>query len=130
MADKMPICYPFPRAIGENGYRLFPDLLENDEFVAFHGTAEANLSSIIGNGFIFAGSLQSLSFAKTSALALGYACRARREASPNGCVLAVRFGLLDRPGIVVETSVIHVYKLDEQPQVIGYCVVPADYRFV
>ena len=130
MADKMPICYPFPGASEENGYRLFPDHLENDEFVAFHGTAEANLSSIIDSGFIFAGSLQSLSFAKSSALALGYACSARTAASPNGCVLAVRFGLLYRPGIVVETSVIHVYKLDEQPGLIGYCVVPADYRFV
>ena len=130
MADKMPICYPFPRAIVENEYRLFPDHLESDEFVAFHGTAEANLSSIISNGFIFAGSLQSLSFAKTSALAWGMSVSARTGASPNGCVLAVRFGLLDRPGIVVETSVIHVYKLDEQPEVIGYCVVPADYRFV
>ena len=75
MADKMPICYPFPGASEENGYRLFPDHLENDEFVAFHGTAEANLSSIIDSGFIFAGSLQSLSFAKSSALALGYACQ-------------------------------------------------------
>jgi len=45
-------------------------------------------------------------------------------------VLAVRFGILDRPGIVVETSVIHVYTLDAQPEVIGYCVIPADYLFV
>jgi hypothetical protein len=130
MADKMPICYPFPGANVENGYRIFPDYLENDEFVAFHGTAEANLSSIIGHGFTFAGSLRSLSFATSSSLALGYACRARTDTSLNGCVLTVRFGLFDRPGIVVETSVIHVHKLDEQPAVIGYCIVPADYEFV
>lgn len=130
MADDTPKEYPFEGADEENGYRLFPVDLENDDHVAFHGTAEANIRSIIDNGFTFAGSLQSLSFAKSSTFALKYACDARTEASPNGCVLAVRFVSLDRPGIMVETSIIHVYKLEEQPKVIGYCVVPANYRFV
>lgn len=129
MVDQMPIGYSFLGASAENGYCLFPDYLENDELVAFHGTAEANLSSILANGFT-RGCLPSVSFAKSSSLALRYACEARTEASPNGCVLAVRFGLLNRPGIAVEHSVIHVYKLDEQPAVIGYCVVPADYQFL
>jgi len=44
------------------------------------------------------------------------------------------YGSLSSPdseaGVGVETSVIHVYKLDEQPKVIGYCVLPADYKFV
>lgn len=126
MADDTPKEYLFQGANEENGYRLFPDELENDDLVAFHGTAETNLQSIIDNGFTFAATLQSLSFAKSSAFALSYACNARSDASPRGCVLAVRFDSLDRPGIVAETSIIHVYKLDEQPKVIGYCVVPAD----
>jgi len=120
--------YLFRGASEENGYRLFPAELESDDLVAFHGTAETNLRSIIDNGFTFAGSLHSLSFAKNSSLALKYACDARTEASPNGCVLAVRFASLDN--VVVETSIIHVHRLDQQPEVIGYCVVPADYPFV
>ncbi len=123
--------YPFPWPNDERGYRLFPDELENDPLVAFHGTVRANLESIIDKGFAFAGSLQSLSFAKDSALPLSYACKARSSESPEGCVIAVRFRPpIPRPGVGVETSVIHVYKLDEQPKVIGYCVVPADYKFV
>lgn len=130
VTDNAPVEYPFRGANEENGYRLFPADMENDDLIAFHGTAEANLQSIIDEGFTFAGTLQSLSFAKSSSFALPYACSARTEASPNGCVLAVRFETLDKPGIVPETSIIHVYKLDEQPKVIGYCVVPANYRFV
>lgn len=123
--------YPFPWPDEKKGYRLFPDDLESDELVAFHGTARAHLDSIIANGFTFAGTLQSLSFAKDSALPLSYASSSRSADSPEGCVIAVRFAPpIPRPGVVVETSVIHVYKLDEQPEVIGYCVIPADYVFV
>jgi hypothetical protein len=122
--------YAFPWPNDEKGYRLFPAAMENDELVAFHGTSRAKLDAIIKNGFAFAGELQSLSFAKDSALPLRYACAARSADSPEGCVIAVRFAPpIPRPGIVVETSVIHVYKLDEQPEVIGYCIVPADYVF-
>lgn len=91
---------PFLSADEARGYRLFPEELQNDECVAFHGTADAHRVKIIGSGFAFVGKLQSLSFAKTSSLALRYACEARSEASPEGCVLAVRFRALERPGIV------------------------------
>jgi hypothetical protein len=130
MADNTPKEYPFKGADEKNGYRLFPNEMENDDLIAFHGTAGINKQSITDNGFTFAATLQSLSFAKSSAFALIYACNARSGASPNGCVLAVRFDTLERPGIVVETSIIHVYDLKEQPKVIGYCVVPATYCFV
>lgn len=124
----VPIKYPFVGATEATRYRLFPDELENDDYVAFHGTAEANLKAIIDGGFLFTASLQSLSFAKSSSLALKYACEARSDASPNGCVLAVRFSSFD--GVVVESSIIHVHRLEKQPTVFGYCIVPADYRFV
>jgi hypothetical protein len=91
--------YPFGETNEENGYRLFPDELENDELVFFHGTAESNLESIVNDGFKIQGSLPSVSFAETSALAWKYASEARSTTSPNGCVIAVRFQTLDRPGI-------------------------------
>ncbi|RWI18637.1 MAG: hypothetical protein EOQ92_23005 [Mesorhizobium sp.] len=120
--------YPFPWPDEHKGYQVFPEAMENDDLVAFHGTARANLDSIINNGFQFAGSLQSLSFAKHSPSSLSHACSRRSESSPEGVVIAVRFAPpIPRPYIAVETSDIHVYRLNEQPEVIGYCNVPADY---
>ncbi|TGQ46936.1 hypothetical protein [Mesorhizobium sp. M00.F.Ca.ET.216.01.1.1] len=122
--------YPFPWPDEDKGYRVFPDAMENDDLVAFHGTGRGNLESIIGNRFTFNGPLQSLSFAKESSGALPYACSKRSVASPEGCIIAVRFAPpIPRPYGVVETSVIHVYRLDQQPEVVGYCIVPADYVF-
>src|SRR3712207_2304137 len=91
--------YLFQGANEEGGYRLFPDELEDDEYVFFHGTAEGNLQSILENGFRIAGSLPSVSFARNSSLALRYACNSRSENSPRGCVIAVRFHCLKKPGI-------------------------------
>ncbi|WP_406873352.1 hypothetical protein WHT83_06555 [Aminobacter sp. P9b] len=120
--------YPFPWPDEEKGYRVFPQAMEDDALVAFHGTARANLDSIITDGFQFAGSLQSLSFAKQSPSSLSHACGRRSETSPEGVVIAVRFAPpIPRHYVTVETSDIHVYRLDEQPEVIGYCIVPADY---
>ena len=122
---------PFPWPNAEKGYSLFARELEDDELIAFHGTAEANLQSIINDGFKFGESLQSISFARQSALALGYGSAARMKESPKGCVLVVRFTEpIPRLGVGVETSIIYVYKTDEQPKVIGYCIIPADYQFV
>lgn len=130
MSQTSPIEYPFLGARENNGYRVFPYELEDDPLVAFHGTARMHLPSILDHGFAFTRTLESLSFAKGSPLALKYACEARNSHSSDGCILAVRFDSLERPGIVVENSIIYVYNLDEQPNVIGYCVVPADYQFV
>jgi hypothetical protein len=123
-----PVEYPFQGASEQTHYRVFPDKLEDDELIAFHGTAETNLKPIIDGGFSFVGTLQSLSFARNSSLALKYACDARTGASPNGCILAVRFPSLEK--VVAESAVIHVYKLDLQPKIIGYCIIPASYRFI
>ncbi|MFK4719352.1 hypothetical protein ABIE89_000452 [Bradyrhizobium niftali] len=123
-----PVEYSFQEPSEHRNYRIFPAELEDDEPIAFHGTAETNLKSIIDGGFSFIGALQSLSFARTSSLALKYACDARTEVSPNGCVLTVRFPSLEK--VAVESAVIHVYRLDLQPKVIGYCIIPASYAFV
>jgi hypothetical protein len=123
--------YPFPWPDQDKGYSLFPPELENDELIAFHGTAQANLQSIIKDGFKFGESLKSISFAKQSSLALRYGSEARTKVSPKGCVLAVRFTEpIPRPGVGVETSIIYVYKPEEQPKVVGYCIIPENYQFV
>jgi len=123
-----PIKYPFAGANEENGYRLFTDELENSDLVAFHGTAETNLLSIIDNGFRIEPPFPSTSYARNSSHALKYACEKRSGNSPNGCVLIVRFRSLQN--VTVESGVIHVYRQEFQPELIGYCVIPASYDFV
>lgn len=66
MADNTPKEYPFKGADEKNRYRLFPNEMENDDLIAFHGTAEINKQSITDNGFTFAATLRSLSFAKAA----------------------------------------------------------------
>jgi hypothetical protein len=124
-----PIEYPFRGADEENGYRLFPSVLETDTHTFFHGTAEENLASILANGFRST-ELPSVSFAKSSSLGLKYACEARRGPSARGVVIAVRFDSLSTPGIAGESFGVHVYDPGLQPHVVGYCFVPCDYRFV
>jgi hypothetical protein len=45
--------YSFPWPDQNRGYNLFPEELEDDELIAFHGTAEANRQSIVNDGFKF-----------------------------------------------------------------------------
>lgn len=125
----MPKAYSFPAFPENTSYRIFPDGLENDDRVFFHGTAECNLAPILENGFIVSNELNSTSFSRDSSLALNYACRNRSELSPNGVVIAVRYGDLDKRFIAQEAFGVHVNSFSEPPEVIGYCVVPASYVF-
>ena len=119
--------YDFPWPNDGKGYNIFPTDLENDPLVAFHGTSESSLNSIIQCGFKFGRDFPSISFAKTSALSLGYACSKRSETSSNGVVIAVKFKSLSQPGVVEEVSCSHLYCQDKQPEIIGYCIVPQSY---
>jgi len=127
-----PEKYPFPKDPENSGYRLFPDQVENDEHVFFHGTAACNLRSILDNGFSIPKppKAPSVSFAKSSALSLKYASDSRTKESPEGCVIAVRYPKLDRRGIRVEVSILYDDTCDPQPDIIGYCIVPACYQHV
>ena len=121
--------YPFPSAPNANAYRLFPDDMENDGFIFFHGTAEKNLAPIVNSGFIKPDNLSSISFARNSDLSLRYACEKRDGSSPCGVVLAVRYACLDKPYIVQEGFGLCVYDFSVQPRVIAYCIVPENYVY-
>lgn len=121
--------HQFPAAGEERDYRQFPDELENDKHVLFHGTAARNLRSIVEDGFRPGDELDSVSFANNSSLALGYACKSRVTATDCGCIVAVRFEHLNAPGLKTEQFGIHAYRLNPQPAVIGYCLIPANYVF-
>jgi hypothetical protein len=124
-----PKVYPFRGADENNEYRVFPDELEDNPHIFFHGTAAGNLESILKDGFKASGTLSSVSFASNSGVPLRYACEARTPACPDGCVIAVCFDDLSRPGIKHESFGLYLYNLDEQPHVHGYCIIPAGYVF-
>lgn len=119
--------YPFLNPCEKTGYRMFPDELENDDDVFYHGTSEANRQPILEGGFKIIGKLPSVSFAKSKVLALDYACKKRSDTSPKGCVFAVRFEREENPAVVRDAVGIHLYREDRQPDIVGYCVVPATF---
>lgn len=124
-----PPQYPFHGANADVGYCLFPSEMEDNRHIFFHGTAAKNLEPILEQGFKSL-SLPSVSYAKSSSLALKYACDGRSELSPQGCVIAVFFDDLGDPRIISEAFGVHVYDSGVQPRIIGYCVVPKDYEFI
>jgi hypothetical protein len=120
------IVQPFPWPNPEKGYLLFCKEWESDDLVAFHGTALANLQSIIKGGFRL-GRSKSVSFARESSEALRHICS--KQPGAENCVIAVRFTPpILRPGVASDGPHIHVNDLAEQPGVIGWCgPVPAAY---
>jgi hypothetical protein len=117
--------YPFGTPGDHNEYRIFPDELEHDPEVFFHGTERRVLKAMVDEGFKLPPSerAQSASFSKTSGLALGYA--AGRGA--DGVVIAVRFGANNKSLRAHEPFGLHAYSFDPQPEIVAYCIVPATY---
>ncbi|MEK6787353.1 MAG: hypothetical protein AABY68_00185 [Pseudomonadota bacterium] len=118
--------YKFPWPNEDKGYKVFPPDMESDTHIAFHGTTAARFSSILNDGFKAQGELLSISFAKDSSLSLGYAC-GKRSLGAEGVVIAVRLQHLNPPCVHEEVSCIYLYCQDQQPEIIGYCIVPANY---
>ncbi len=98
----LPEEFLFPNPTDETSYRVFPDEMENDPLIFFHGTAASNLLPILAEGFRPVKVLTSISFARTSALALRYACESRTPEAPEGCIIMVRFSNVRPPGIKEE----------------------------
>lgn len=122
--------YEFKSLGEENNYQQFPDEIENNEHIFFHGTAEANFENIKNQGFQpkADGELNSISFAKKSSLALGYACTARNDLSPKGVIIMVDISNIKQECIVEQNFGIHLSP-KFQPEIIGYCLVPENYKF-
>ena len=121
------IGFNFPKYPIEQDYKIFPEELENNSSVYFHGTSERIFQFIKKDGFRIVEGAPSLSFSRESSLALRYACEKRDETSPNGIVIAVEYST-NLPFIKQEYFGIHVYSTDVQPLIIGYCIVPANYN--
>jgi hypothetical protein len=121
--------HPFGKPGEHNDYAVFTEKFENDPDVFFHGTGRNVLQAIRAEGFRapLPPKAQSVSFSRTSDLALGYACSKRCEASPEGVVIAVRFGPDNRSEVRGEPFGLHVDRFDPQPEIVGYCIVPATY---
>ena len=122
--------FPFRPPSEDNGYCIFPEELEADPLVFFHGTAQGNLDSIIRHGFRPRPPLESVSFSDRSNLCIGYACNARSNYSPDGVVIAVRFSSLEGRRIVREQWGIYLYEVEFQPAIINYSIIPANYQYI
>jgi len=117
--------YPFILPTEGNQYCTFPAALEADGHIFFHGTLDATRPQILAQGFVPRLPLVTVSYSRTSGLALEYACRHRSLDSPDGCIFAVRFDEPNRPGIEHQNFGVHVYNI--QPAIIGYCIIPGNY---
>jgi len=126
----------FPPNLEDTQYRVFPEELEQDELVLFHGTAFENLASINENGFRLPdpngdNPLRGVSFARHSALALSHAMTQRNTHPGDYCILAVRYPSFDFPHICLDgLDIVHDYQLVPQPERVGFCIVPASYQFI
>ena len=121
--------YKFQSLGEENNYQQFPHEIETNNCIFFHGTAETNFENIKKEGFQpkISGKLSSISFAISSSLALNYACAARNDLSPQGIIIAVDISDI-KEYIVQESFGIHLSP-KFQPKIIGYCLIPENYKF-
>lgn len=121
--------FPFNGADETLGYKIFPTELENDNEVYFRGVDENEIDSLVYDGFKIKDPLPSVSFAATSELALKYACDKRDDGKKDAYVLAVRFKADNKSKKVKENSILHVYMFDPQPEILGFCTIPAEYKY-
>ena len=126
------ITYPFPEYPVQRGYCVFSRVLEECSLTLFHATPFENFYLIIDEGFksdyqLNGGDVRSVSFAKRSCSALDHGMRKRGKNQVKWCIFAVRYKTLDRAGLRINTSYIHDDTLDPPPEIIGYCIVPANY---
>jgi len=128
--------FPFPTDLEYRSFCVFPDELEQDDLVLFHGTPLKNFANIAENGFSLPSPnddnpLTGVSFARRSSSAFNHAMNKRKSHPGNYCIIAVRYLSMDFPHIVNDgTGLVHDYKLDPLPQCVGVCVVPESYQFV
>lgn len=114
----------------ENGFCLFARELEENLMVLFHATPKRHFHSITESGFrsaneLGSGELTSVSYAKQSSGCLAHIGNGVRE---DYIVFVVQFDSLEQQGIIVNLSDIHVYGSEIQPQILGYCEIPAGFR--
>jgi len=127
--------FEFPWPNQDKGYQLFPNELESDPLVFFHGTHQRNLESICKNGFLSASELEndktrltSVSYATDSSHCLGHVCNNRPTDNQDVYVVfAVRFETINHQRIRINESDIHVDDKAIKPEIIGYCVIPSNY---
>ena len=109
-----------------NSYCIFEETWEENPLILFHMTDKSNLSNIQLQGFRSAaelgtGSLESVSYSKNSS---GCFANLGNTISNDSVVFAVEFDTLCVNGIEDKCSEIHVYIIEVQPSIKGYCELP------
>lgn len=130
MTEVVPVAVPFRMQTGDDYLPIFAQELETSSHILFHGTNFAHFESIWTDGWKPTRSLQSVSFARTSALALKYACDSRTKEQPEGVILAFEFTENDLPRLRSEGSVVFRDPGGPDGRLVAYCRIPQHYRFV
>jgi hypothetical protein len=140
---EIPFPYQPPFLKGElenNQYRIFSELYENDQTIAFHGTNYLSFKAIDMGGFKIPNNPPSISLSEKSNCALKYACD-KRYADYCGVVLAVDISAYkvvnegdsyqrqdgELP-IVKSGNAYHLYKYEDKLDIIAYCLIPKEYQ--
>jgi hypothetical protein len=120
-----PKIYPYTKPAEDSDFCLFPDCLEDDDLVFFHGTLDKNRQDIIRDGFRPApdGDLVRVTYATVSKDTLQQMFYKLKD-DGDRCVFAVRFESTSGPEFCQEGPLMRVHKTGPQPTVVGYMVIP------
>ena len=118
--------YNFIEPSEAKNYCFFEKNLESDPLILFHITPAINFEPICREGFKFKKKLQSVSYAYNSS-----SCLAHRgqNITEDYVAFVVRFETLKIKEIRINPSDIHVDSEEIQPEILGYCFVPKEYKF-
>lgn len=109
-----------------NNYRLFHSELEDDDLVFFHITERSNLDPILEEGFKPKKKLTTVSYAKNSAQSLSHKPNPKEQ---DYVVFAVKFTQAQLGQVAMDNIDIHVAKLELQPEILGYCLLPKGFKY-
>lgn len=125
--------YDFIVPCEANNYRLFDKELEENPNIVFHTTRMEKFNSILEKGFLSAKELgietdvqlKSVSYAKSSS-----GCITHRGSTQDVdyVVFVVKFEDINDSRIADNGDVIHIYRKELQPKIVGYTIIPKEYK--
>lgn len=125
--------YNFIAPCEANNYCLFDKELEENPNIVFHTTRIEKFNSILEKGFLSAKELgietdvqlESVSYAKSSS-----GCIAHRGSTQDVdyVVIIVKFEDINDSRIANNGDVIHIYHKELQPEIVGYTIIPKEYK--
>ena len=124
--------YTLPEDLEAASYSIFGIELDLDINVAFRAVRISEMDLILKHGFQPRNIKSEISFAKSSSATLIYVDEYIQDTDDDVCIFAARFSNSLDKRIVQDGPYLHIYRTDLRPdilpEIIGYCLVPKDYR--